>query len=130
MYLTSESVETIQRTYGVRAREDSPFLLTYIIGASLAIGSVGLWLPKTWGWWLTLVAAALGPLDLLRIYRGLYASINFDHPDVHRVIGKLSFGAGLPTTLYLTLLGVLLLRKMRANYRVTGLATVTRREPG
>ncbi len=116
---TMGSLGAIQTTYGVVAMDSSPFLLTYIIGGGIVLGGIGLLLPKTWGWWLTLVAAVLGPLDLLRIYRGLYASLNFDHPDVGKVIRKLAFFAGVPTTLFVAVLVLLLVRRMRETYRVS-----------
>ena len=116
---TRGSLEAIQTTYGVVARDSSPFLLTYIIGGGIAIGGIGLLLPKSWGWWLTLIAALLGPLDHLRIYRGLYSTLNFDHPDIDKVIGKLAFFAGVPITLYLTILVLLLVHGCREAYRVS-----------
>ncbi len=118
VYLTRQSLETTQTTYGVVAAESSPFLLTYLIGGSLAIGGIGLLVPKAWGWWLTAAAAVLGPLDLLRIYRNLYATLNFDHPNIDNVIRKLAFLAGVPAALYLVLLAILLVRKVRETYRV------------
>lgn len=118
VHLTQESLETTQSTYGVVAMKRSPFLLTYIIGGSLAVGGVGLLAPKAWGWWLTAIAAIFGPLDLLRIYRNLYATLNFDHPDIDKVLGKLALLAGIPAALYLMLLGLLLARRMRETYRV------------
>ena len=84
--LTRHSIEAVQKTYGVftsrggLAGDLSPLLLTYLIGAGLVIGGIGLLLPKSWGWWVAIVSAALGPLDLFRIYRSLFAAVNLDHP--------------------------------------------------
>lgn len=122
--LTRHSIAAIQKTYGVSTRPGglggdlSPLLLTYLIGAGLVVGGMGLLAPKSWGWWLTAAAAALGPFDLFRIYRSLFATINFDHPDVDRVLRNLAVFTGIPMMFYGAVLALLFVRSVRQTYRI------------
>lgn len=123
--LTKESIDVTTRTFGVFVARGqiegglSPLMLTYMCGATLVLGGIGALVPATWGWWAAAAGALFGVLDLFRIYRGLYQSINWDHPEVETVVGKLVLFSGVPALLYVALLVLLLLRPVRLNYRVT-----------
>ena len=122
--LTRHSIAAIQKSYGVSTRPGglggdlSPLLLTYLIGAGLVVGGIGLLLPKSWGWWVAIVSAALGPFDLLRIYRSLFAAVNLDHPDVDVVIRNLTIFTGIPALFYVVVLALLLQRRVKDAYRI------------
>lgn len=124
IFLTRHSIAEIQKTYGVHTRAGglggdlSPLALTYILGAGLVIGGIGLLAPRSWGWWLTAAAAVLGPFDLFRIYRSLFAAINFDHPDVDKVLANLALFTGIPMVFYGIVIALLLVRSVRQTYRV------------
>ncbi len=119
--LTMASLKATEASYGVFAHGGggpSILLLTFIIGGALVAGGAGLLLRQSWGWWLAVGAAAAGPLDLFRLYRGLFGALNPDHPDFDATFQKLTFFAGIPVVFYVALLVLLFLRPVRSTYRI------------
>ncbi|MFT7170942.1 MAG: hypothetical protein ACI80K_004093 [Paracoccaceae bacterium] len=123
--LTLGSIAAVQQTFGVSVGQSqmagglSPLILTYILGGGLVLGGLGLLLPKSWGWWLAIVSAAFGPLDLFRIYRSLFAAINLDNPNSDVVIRKLTLFTGVPALFYMALIALLLQRSVKTTYRIS-----------
>lgn len=95
------------------------FLLNLITGACLIIGGVGILVRKGWGWWLAFVGAVIGLLDLARLFRGLFAIINPDHPEAAATTVTLLQWVSGPAALYVVVLIVLTQRGVRENFRIS-----------
>ena len=95
------------------------FFVNYLTGACLVLGGIGLFMRKPWGWWLALVGAILGLLDLARLFSGLFGIINPDHPEAATTVATLIRWVSVPATLYIVVLVVLGLRSLRENFRIT-----------
>ena len=77
------SVRDVFETFGafvVGASEARFFLLNHLAGGCLVLGAAGLLARRTWGWWAAFAGAVSGLGDMVRIYGGLFAIIDPDHP--------------------------------------------------
>ncbi len=111
----------VRRTFGAFAVTTTTefFLLNYITGGCLVIGGIGLLVRKTWGWWMALLGASVGLLDLARLFRGLFAIVNPDHPEAAATTATLIRFVSGPAALYIVVLVVLARSDVRENFRIS-----------
>jgi len=123
--LTIGSIGAVMKEYGVIAfrspmtGELSPFLLTYIAAGCVALGGIGLLTLQTWGWWLAVAGATFGLTDLGRLYVGLFASINPDHPRAGELTGELLLIVSIPGSMFVAIIAMLMQRSIRVAYHVS-----------
>jgi len=120
------SINEVNRKFGVLAVRSPltgslhPFLLTYLAAGAAALGAIGLLTRQLWGWWATAAGAGFGLADLVRLYVGLFGSINPDHPRAAEVTLKLASIVALPAALFIAVGVLLSLRPVRVACRVSG----------
>lgn len=115
------------RAFAVGASETTFLALNYVSGACLLLGATGLLLRKTWGWWACLAGAVIGLGDMARLFSGLFAIINPDHPEAAVTTALITQMISGPALLYLGLVVVLCLRPLRETYRVSSPPRTRRR---
>ena len=116
------SVRDVFETFGafvVGTSETRFFLLNYIAGGCLVLGAAGLLARRTWGWWATFAGAVSGLGDMVRIYGGLFAIIDPDHPRAAETTATILQMVIGPALLFAGLGVLLLLRPMRETYRIS-----------
>lgn len=116
------SVKDVFQTFGafvVGTSRSQFFLLNYVAAGCLALGAAGLLARKTWGWWLAFAGALIGIGDMVRIYSGLFAIINPDHPKAAETTTAILQMVIGPALLFVGLAVLLCLRPMRETYRIS-----------
>lgn len=116
------SVRDVFETFGafvVGASETRFFLLNHIAGGCLVLGAAGLLARRTWGWWAAFAGAVSGLGDMVRIYGGLFAIIDPDHPRAAETAATILQMVIGPALLFAGLGVLLLLRPMRETYRIS-----------
>ncbi len=116
------SVRDVFETFGafvVGTSEARFFLLNHIAGGCLVLGAAGLLARRTWGWWATFAGAVSGLVDMVRIYGGLFAIIDPDHPRAAETTATILQMVIGPALLFAGLGVLLLLRPMRETYRIS-----------
>lgn len=125
VYLTRVAYALVVVTFGAYAgRSDmtgelSPFLLTWIVSATIALGGIGILALQRWGWWVAASGAVLGLLDLGRFFGGLFGLINTNHPQAAETFQTLRIYVGIPGALYIAVIAVLMQRQLREAFGVT-----------
>ena len=60
--------------------------LSLILAAAAIPAAVGMWLVKSWGWWLSVFVTGVALLLNLKFLHLAIGSINWDHPDALRAL--------------------------------------------
>ena len=125
---TWASLRSVTQNLGAFARGGPAMLLvTYISSAALLIGGLGLLMRKTWGWWSTMFGAVLGLVGLVRLYVGLFAIVNTDHPRAAETFATIIQLIAGPALLYFGLVVLLAQRRLRETFRISDSGPVRRR---
>lgn len=124
---TWASLRSVTRNLGAFALGGpAMMLLTYISSGALLFGGIGLLARKSWGWWATIFGALLGLAGLARLYAGLFAIIDPEHPRAGKTVVTIVQLIAGPALLYLGVVVLLAQRRLRETFRISS----ERSEPG
>lgn len=127
--LTLFGISVMNRLYEIYPAKapGEALAVSMIITACLVVGGLGIWRLRLWGWWLTLVGAVLGVLDLARFFLPLALSIDTEHPRAPEAAISIVIAAGPALAVHCITLLLLALPSIRRAYRVTTEPRVPRR---